>query len=207
MDDTNITNEKNKKKDTKTEVQEAKKELEDSIDVAEANGGIGNEKRLLSINDSINSLLDSLNNSARSSEENLNSQGSLSILDQKGSIDFTTFMNNKEKELNQKSKGNKSNKNILGLEDDENVNPFFLLNPELLESSSSEESLPLIENLNVDSSSFEKENANVEKEEQKVKEKEKEKENKKPVIEEADISEITNSEIDLSSFKKSGSLI
>jgi len=217
--DENNTIENNKKKDTKTEVDETKKESEDQVNSAEVNDNVENQQRLISLNGSINSLLDSVNNSnsLRSSEEYLNSQGSLSVLDQKSSIDFSTFMNNKENELNKKNKGRKHDKDVLNSKEDENINPFFLLNPELLESSSSEESLPLIESLKIDSNSFEKEvekamekeNVKREIEKQKVeekesisREKEKEKDNNKKPIEEADISEITNTEVDLSSFKK-----
>jgi len=219
--DENNTIENNKKKDTKIKADEAKKESEDQVSLVEVNDNVENQQRLISLNGSVNSLLDSVNNSNsfRSSEEYLNSQGSLSVFDQKSSIDFSTFMNNKENELNQKKKGRKHNKSVLNSKEDENINPFFLLNPELLESSS-EESLPLIENLKIDNNSYEKEveevmekeNVKKEKEKQEVEKKEginrkEEKDNNKKPIEEADISEITNTEVDLSSFKKLGNFI
>jgi len=154
----NIT-EKNKSKEQKTESIDTKKEIEESITVVENNNNEKKDNELKSndLNDSINYLLDSINiaTSLRSSEENVNSQASLSIMDDdNSSINLVTYINNSlEKESKKKTKDKKQSNN---LKDDENINPFFLLNPELLEDSSSEGSIPLIEDNNTEKDDFEK---------------------------------------------------
>jgi len=226
VDEGNAITEKNKKKELKTELSELRKEINEPEPVtdAEANDDIDNEQKLSSLNDSINSLLDSINNatSLRSSEENLNSHGSMSFLnDSSRSLDFTTFMNNKEKEYEKKNLKKHSKEQ---LKDDDNVNPFFLLNPELLDSSFSDESNNSIENINVNDS-FIKEKESSSSSSEKDKDNEKENDNElakddKEVnkiekedrdeqtedindkIEETENSEFTDTEV--SSFKKLG---
>ncbi|OUM64170.1 hypothetical protein PIROE2DRAFT_9138 [Piromyces sp. E2] len=220
-ENTPAASEKSKKKELKTELNELKKEISEinelePITDTEINEEAEKEQKLSSLNDSIISLLDSINNatSLRSSEDNINSRLSLSFLnDSSRSFDFTTFMNNKEKEMEEKNEKKNSKEK---LKDTEDINPFFLLNPELLESSFSEESMPQIENIKVENSFInEKENndekekdnepaqKNEEEKENDIIEKDKEKEDQTEnnnKAEETEISEYTDT--DLSYFKK-----
>lgn len=208
---------------------DTKKEVEESLTIDEANNNKNvkkeNDFKLHSLNDSINSLLDSIDiaTSLRSSDENLNSQGSISMLNDQisSSIDLITFMNNNlENESKKKTKNRKHNnkEQYNDLKDDDNINPFFLLNPELLEESSSEASYPAIESINIENDSFEKEKEK-EKEKKLKNENGKEDEGSEKVsiinnsknnvnkLEETEISEITNTDTEMALLKQIGKYI
>jgi len=224
VDEASNATERSRKKEPKTETMDTKKEVEESLTIDEANNNKNvkkeNDFKLHSLNDSINSLLDSIDiaTSLRSSDENLNSQGSISMLNDQisSSIDLITFMNNNlENESKKKTKNRKHNnkEQYNDLKDDDNINPFFLLNPELLEESSSEASYPAIESINIENDSFEKEKEK-EKEKKLKNENGKEDEGSEKVsiinnsknnvnkLEETEISEITNTDTEMALLKQ-----